>query len=267
MNLRRFESKTVLVVGAGWGIGEGIARRFAREGANVVVAGRTLSKLERVTEFIKAEGGSVVSYAVDVGNPDEIRAMVKFTVDTFGSIDVLCNNAQFNEIAPLQDVSLEGWNNTLKIILTACMLSMQAAYPYMKAQNGGVIINTGSTSGNRGDRKFAAYCAAKAGVHNLTRAAALDFADAHIRVNCVAPGVTETPAIVRAFADENGNFDPYWHSLLDKSCPSGRINKPEDIAAMFAFLASDDACQITGQIITVDGGEGIYSANLPSRDI
>ncbi len=263
----RFTNKVALIVGAGWGIGEELAKHFAREGAKVVAAGRTLSKLERVASEIRKEGNIAEMFAADVGDPEQITEMVKFTVDTFGRIDVLCNNTQFNEIAPLQELSLQGWNETLKITLTAPMLAMQAVYPYMKDQGGGAIVNTGSTSGFRGDWKFAAYCSAKAGLHNLTRAAALDFASAHIRVNCVAPGVTVTPAIVHAFADENGKFDPYWRDLLNRAHPTGRMNNPSDIANMAAFLSSEEAANITGQIYVVDGGESIYSANLPQREI
>ena len=147
------------------------------------------------------------------------------------------------------------------------MLAMQAVYPYMRSQGGGCIVNTGSTSGFRGDKKFSAYCTAKAGIHNLTRCAALDFSSAKIRVNCVAPGVTVTPAIERAFADENGKFDPVWRERLNSIHPTGRMNEPVDIANMYMFLCSEEASNVTGQIITVDGGESIYSSNLPSRDI
>ncbi len=254
-------------MGAGWGIGEEIAKSFASEGANVVVIGHTQSKIERVANEIKEAGGEASLFCADVGNPDDIKKMTEFTVNKYGKVDVLCNNAQYNEIAPLYDISLHGWNDTLKITLTAPMLTMQAVYPYMKKQGGGVIISTGSTLGFRGDRKFVAYCSAKAGLHNLTRCAALDFADARIRVNCVAPGVTMTPAIIRAFADENGEFDKKWKDALDKAHPAGRMCEPKDIANMVLFLASDDAANITGQIYLVDGGESIYSANLPSRDV
>lgn len=266
MNYNRYCGKTAVIVGSGWGIGEALAKGFAAEGAKVVCAGRTESKLRRVVDEINASGGTALPFALDVSRPDEIGALMDFAAESFGSLDILCNNATSNHIAPFMEITLEGWNRVWAVTVTAQMLAMQKAAPYMEKAGGGCVVNTGSIGAFYADPNFTTYDTCKAAVHTLTKCAAFELAPKKIRVNCVCPGLIVTPAIIAAFPDENGNFDEKYRQDILKHHPLGELGKPEDIANMALFLCSPEASFITGQIYVVDGGARLTFGKWPVRD-
>ena len=266
METMRFQNKTAVIVGSGWGIGEAMAKGFAREGANVVCAGRTLSKVERVADEIREAGGSALPFCVDVSVPQQIDDLMKFAYDSFGQINILCNNATANHIAPFMEITLEGWNHVWAVTVTAQMLAMQKAAPYMEKAGGGCVVNTGSIGAFYADPNFTTYDTCKAAVHTLTMCAAYELAPKKIRVNCVCPGLIVTPAIVAAFPDENGNFDETYRQRFLQHHPLGEMGKPEDIANMAMFLCAPESSFITGQVYPVDGGARLTFGKWPVRD-
>jgi meso-butanediol dehydrogenase/(S,S)-butanediol dehydrogenase/diacetyl reductase len=265
---RRFEGKAAIVTGAASGIGAATARRLAREGAAVVIADINAAGAARVADEISAAGGRAVACETDVANPGAVEAMVARAVDAFGRLDVLHNNATLLEAGPIDKISVEGWNRTLAVNLTAPFLGIRAAIPIMRRQGGGAIVSTASISGLAGDYGLAAYNAAKAGVINLTRNAAIELARHRIRVNCVCPGGIATPLLGSLLGD-NAPV-PHWlhragaggdqesrrryRERLEQAHPLGRLGTADEIAAAVCFLASDDASFITGAALVADGG-------------
>jgi meso-butanediol dehydrogenase/(S,S)-butanediol dehydrogenase/diacetyl reductase len=267
----RFDGKVALITGAASGIGAATARRFAREGARVVIADINEAGAKQVAEEIASSGGAAIAVHADVADPREMEAMIARAVEAFGRLDVLHNNATLVEVGRIADLTLDGWNRTLAVNLTGTFLGMKAALPVMRQQGGGVIVNTASISGLAGDYGLAAYNAAKAGVVNLTRTAALEFARYRIRVNCICPGAIETPLLGSLLG--NNAPVPHWiparglaratptteqrqrfRERLEKAHPLGRFGSAEEIAAVACFLASDEASFITGAAIVADGG-------------
>src|SRR5216117_1722888 len=174
--------------------------------------------------------------AVDVGDGAAVRALVERAVAAFRRVDVLVSNAFATSVGSIERFALEAWTRTLEVTLTAAFTGLQAVAPVMRTQGGGAVVNVASISGLGGDRGLAAYNAAKAGMINLTRTAALELAPAGIRVNAVCPGLIATPALARALV------------------PVGRFGRREEVARAILFLASDDASYITGTTLVVDGG-------------
>lgn len=266
----RFEGRVALVTGAASGIGAATARRFAREGARVVIADIDEAGAKQVADEIAGVGGTAIPIRADVSDPREVEAVIARAVEAFGRLDVLHNNATLVEVGRIADLTLEGWNRTLAVNLTATFLGIRHALPVMRDQGGGAIINTASISGLAGDYGLAAYNAAKAGVVNLTRAAAVELARYRIRVNAICPGAVETPLLGSLLGDNDPV--PHWiparagrsipsaeqrqrfRERLEKSHPLGRLGSPDEIAAVACFLASDDAAFITGAAIVADGG-------------
>src|SRR5436309_1380955 len=189
----RFAGRVVIVTGGASGIGAATARAFAAEGARVVIAD---VDRERGREVAGATAG--VFEAVDVGDGAAVRALVERTVAAFRRVDVLVSNAFTTSVGPIERFALEAWTRTLEVTLTAAFTGLQAVAPVMRAQGGGAVVNVASISGLGGDRGLAAYNAAKGGMINLTRTAALELAPAGIRVNAVCPGLIATPALARA---------------------------------------------------------------------
>lgn len=268
----RFDGKVALVTGAASGIGAATARRFAREGARVVLADVNEAGAKQVAEEIGRGVGTAIAVRADVSDPREVEAMVGRAVEAFGRLDVLHNNATLVEVGPIAHLTLDGWDRTLAVNLTGAFLAMKHALPVMRRQGGGAIVSTASISGLSGDWGLAAYSAAKAGLVNLTRTAALEFASYRIRVNCVCPGAIETP-LLGSLLGTNEPV-PHWiqapgprgpsapsaeqrqrfRERLTKAHPLGRLGTPDEIAAVACFLASDDASFITGAAIVADGG-------------
>jgi meso-butanediol dehydrogenase / (S,S)-butanediol dehydrogenase / diacetyl reductase len=246
----KLDSKITIVTGAGSGIGEATAKLFAAEGARVVIADIDDQGGNRVAGEI---GSAAVFRHTDVGIPSEVEGMIKFAVDHFGRLDILFNNAFATTFGPVSEMPLAGWDKTLSVTLSAVFYGMHYALPHMVAQGGGAIVNTASISGLGGDYGAGAYNAAKAGVANLTRTAAIEYARKNIRVNAVCPGVIATPAVLNGLIARSRN--PALARQRAEEChPMGRLGRPEEIAKVVLFLASDDASFMTGSMVVVDGG-------------
>jgi meso-butanediol dehydrogenase / (S,S)-butanediol dehydrogenase / diacetyl reductase len=244
--MSRLENKVSLITGAASGIGAATAKLFAAEGATVIVVDIDESNGRRVAEEIGARG---IFHTANVSEPLEVEAMMKLAVDRFGRLDVLHNNvATAGAVAPVGDMPIEAWQRAIALSLSGVFYGMRFALPQMVAQGGGVIVNTASVSGLAADYMLGAYNAAKAGVINLTRTAAIEYARKNIRVNAVCPGSVATPPLLRAIGEGEGR------RLLEDHHPVGRVGLPEEIARVVLFLASEDSSFMTGSIVVADGG-------------
>jgi meso-butanediol dehydrogenase/(S,S)-butanediol dehydrogenase/diacetyl reductase len=242
----KLENKVSVITGAASGIGAATAKLFADEGAAVIVVDIDEINGRRVTEEI---GASAVFYKANVSEPVEVEAMVRFAVEQFGRLDILHNNvATAGAVAAVGDMPIEAWQRAITVSLSGVFYGMRFALPQMLAQGSGVIVNTASVSGLAADYMLGAYNAAKAGVINLTRTAAIEYARKNIRVNAVCPGSVATPPLLRALGEGEGR------RLLEDHHPIGRLGRPEEIARVVLFLASEESSFMTGSIIVADGG-------------
>lgn len=245
----RLEGKVAIVTAGGSGIGAATARRFAREGASVVIGDLSGTRAEKIAGEIAKEGGKIRWLKMDASEPEGVQAAIRLATDSWGRLDVMFNNAGLSTAEALEGMTLETWNRILAVTLTSAFLGIKYSLPIMRKQGGGSIVNTASISGMAGDYGMGAYNAAKAGVINLTRAAALENARHKIRVNCVCPGATNTRVVqVMGGSDIAG-----LKQRLGEN-PIGRMGEPEEIANGVLFLSSDEASFITGSMIVIDGG-------------
>ena len=251
----KLENRVSLITGAGSGIGEASAKLFAAEGAHVVIADIDDTGGNRVAGEI---GAAAIFCHTDVGDPQQVQAMIKFATDRFGRLDILFNNAFNTTWGPVGEMSLDGWQKTLSVTLSGVFYGMRFALPQMVAQGGGVIVNTASISGLGGDYSAGAYNAAKAGVVNLTRTAAIEYARKNIRVNAVCPGVIATPAVLNGLIGRSRNPE-HARQRAEECHPMGRLGRPEEIAKVVLFLASDDSSFMTGSMVVADGGVTAHS--------
>src|SRR6202162_5339563 len=247
------EGKVALITGAGSGIGRASAIRFAQEGAKVMVADlRTESAGNTATE-IERSGGVAKSVAVDVRVGAEVERMVNETIRAFGRLDILFNNAGVYVPKNVVDTSEEEWDWVVDVCLKGVFFGCKYAIPQMIKQGGGVIINTASGAGIEGVPNLGAYQAAKGGVVIMSKGIALDFARHKIRCVSICPGVIETPIAENCGQVAPGASAQVW-ARSGMMHPLGRNGKPEEIAALATFLASDQAAFITGVAVPVDGG-------------
>lgn len=244
-----FESKSVIVTGAAGGIGSAIARRFASEGAKVVIADVNAEGAEAAAAEI---GGTARAFASDISNPEGCRAIVENVIATEGAIDVLCNNAGINRRGPLLALTPEDWRLSFAINVDAIFHLCQAVLPHMIAAGGGAIVNTASQWGLYPAPNHIAYNVTKAAVASFTQNLARDYAPQKVRVNAVCPGEIHTP-MLEAGVKRSGRTI----ADLDKLVPFGRIGKPEEVAALVAFLASDEAAFICGSLVEITGAQAV----------
>ena len=251
--MARFDGKTVVVTGAGHGIGRASALRFAAEGASVAIVDVRGAEAQSVADEVTRAGFTARAYQADVSDPDQVSDVVAQIVADFGSIDVLHSHAGRLRAGTVGETDLEEWNRTMSVNVTSMFLMVRAVVPLMQSRGGGAIVTTGSISGLFGEPALAVYTASKAAVVNLTRSLAIDYARTGIRVNCVCPGWVDTGFNNPQFEHDRLS-DAEINELIDRTVPMGRQGLPEEMAAAAAFLASDDASYITGQTLVVDGG-------------
>lgn len=248
--MSEFETKVVLITGAGRGIGRALAVGFARAGASVAANDLAPGGLDKTIEAIRSEGGTAEAYVADVANKMHVQLMVEEVREAFGSIDILINNAGVEPHASLLELDEYDWDRTLAVNLKGPFLTMQSVGREMADEGGGVVVNVASIAGrSHGLKDRAAYVASKTGLIGLTREAARELAAYGVRVNAVCPGVIETEMTAKLRQDEA--MMARW--LAD--IPQGRLGTPEDVVGMVLFLCSDAAAYVNGQAINVDGGK------------
>jgi NAD(P)-dependent dehydrogenase (short-subunit alcohol dehydrogenase family) len=252
--------KVVLVTGAGssgpgWGNGKAAAALYAREGAKVLAADLRLEAAEETRAIIESEGGVCSTFAGDVSKSGDVQAMIKECVDAFGRIDVLHNNVGIAEVGGPIDMSEDSWNRVVAVNQTSVFLTCKYALPHMVAQASGAIVNVGSIAGIRWlGFPYAAYTATKAALIGLTQNIAIQHAKDGIRVNCVLPGLMDTPLIRGSLTEGYGGDIDAMLEKRNAQVPLGRMGDAWDTAYAALFLASDEARYITATNLVVDGG-------------
>ncbi len=245
----KLQGRVAIVTGSSMGIGEAIARLYAREGARVVINSRRLERAQPVAEAIAREGGVAIAVQADVSRSAEVEHLVQQAVSTWGRLDIMVNNAGTNAIAPSLELSEEAWRQVLDTNLTGVFLGCQAAARVMVPQRSGVIINISSIFGEVGVPKRAAYCASKHAVNGLTKVLGSEWAAYGIRV------VAINPAYIRTAMDMSDmQVGNYTEEDIVLRTPLGRYGTLEEVARVALFLASDDASYVTASAINVDGG-------------
>lgn len=245
----KLAGKVAIVTGGASGIGRASAVLFAREGAKVIVADRELEGAEDTVKLIHEMNGVALAVKVDVVSEPDVERMVQTVVAEFGTVDILFNNAGVEQLNyATHELPLEEWNRVVSINLTGVFLGSKHVIREMLRNGGGVIINTSSIAGMVGFPDLTAYCASKAGVVNLTRQMAMEYAKQNIRVNCICPGYIKTDMIRRTLKEAPGRKTTYAPPPIE------RMGQAEEIAEAALFLASNSSSYVTGIALPVDGG-------------
>jgi NAD(P)-dependent dehydrogenase (short-subunit alcohol dehydrogenase family) len=249
--MERLKGKVAVITGAASGMGKAAAILFAREGANVVLADLNVRGGEDAAQLASDAGARCLFQRTDVSSETEVAALVARATGAFGRLDIMFNNAGIGgAVGPLEGISVEDWDRTQAVCLRGVFLGIKHSVAPMRAAGGGSIISTASIAGIDGYPNLHAYCAAKAGVVNLTRSASIEFAADRIRVNCIAPGGISTPIVYGL----GGGSREATEAMLARAQPIPRAGQPEDIAEAALFLASDASGFVTGHTLVVDGG-------------
>jgi NAD(P)-dependent dehydrogenase (short-subunit alcohol dehydrogenase family) len=249
---KRFESKTVLVTGGAGGIGDAICRRFASEGGHVWVLDSNSEGSDALVRSIRNTGGQADNQILDLTDGAAIHTCIEYIVALGHNIDVVCNNAGINRRGPLMELSEQDWSLSFKVNLDAIFHMCQAVIPHMKRQGGGAIINTASQWGLHPVPGHIAYNTTKAAVAAFTQNLARDYAPDKIRVNAVCPGEVRTPMLESNLARTGRTLED-----LNALVPYGRIGEPDEIAALIAFLASDEAGYLCGSLVEITGAQAV----------
>ena len=245
----RLKGKVAIVTGSTSGIGIGIAKAFAAEGAKVVICGRRESRGQAVVDSIVAEGGEAMYHFMDITKVESIDELLKDTAEKYGKIDILVNNAANVALKDgrVDELTLDMWDAIFQSDVRGTFYATRQVIPYMKENKGGSIINIGSMASCGGDLGSTAYACAKAGVDMLTKSTALQYGKAGIRCNCVRPGLIVTP-------ENEAHVPQVLKDIFLNNIMVDRYGAPQDIANMCLYLASDESEYFTGQVVTVDGG-------------
>ncbi|MFC0013828.1 MULTISPECIES: glucose 1-dehydrogenase [Allobacillus] len=241
--LVRLDGQVAIITGGVSGIGEATARLFIEEGANVIIADVNNPKGEELANEL---GDRATYIYTDVTEEEEVKRLIDQTVDNFGKLDILFNNAGVGPVMDTAEMNDDQWNRVIEVNLNGVFYGIKHAVNHFREKGSGIIINTASMLGHVGQSQTAAYSASKAGVVNLTRTTALEYAKYNVRVNAVCPGYVKTPLMEQL---EEGDIEE-----LAKVTPLGRLGKAEDVAKAVLFLATDDSSFITGTSLIVDGG-------------
>jgi len=249
----KLKGKVAIITGASKGIGKGIALRYAKEGAAVVLASRSMDLLSSIAGQINQEGGKALALEVDVGNYESVARMIERSMDHFGRMDIMVNNAGISMAVPSEELSPGDWERALSTDLTGVFYGCQCAARKMIPQGGGVIINITSVYGLVAAPARAAYCASKAACNMLTKVLAIEWAPKNIRVNAIAPGYIRTELV-------QGVIDSGMLPIgaIEKRTPMGRIGEVEELLGLAVYLAGDESSFMTGSVINIDGGWEAY---------
>lgn len=241
------ENKVVIITGAASGIGKAAAELFANQGASVVISDIQESEGKLIAENITSSGGKASFFKTDVAIPEDMEALVDFTVETYGRLDIAVNNAGIGgELNPIADMSIEGWQKVIAVNLNSLFYGMKYQIPAMLKSGSGSIVNISSILGSVGFAGSGAYTAAKHGIVGLTQTAALEYSAKNIRINAVGPGFIDTP-LLNALDAETKKQVVALH-------PIGRLGKSEEIAELILWLGSDKSSFVTGSYYSIDGG-------------
>ncbi len=248
----RLENKSAIVTGGAGGIGRATALAFAAEGAKVAVVDLREDAAEAVAEEIRASGGTAIAIAADVSDEDDIQRILASTVDAFGGVNVVFNNAGIIRRTTAVETTAEEWDRVFGVNVKSIFLMSKHVVPIMVAQGGGSIVNTGSGWGLKGGGKAISYCASKGAVVNMTRALAIDHGPDGIRVNSVNPGDVNTGMLREEARQLSQDTNAFLAESADR--PLRRMGEPHEIAAAVVWLASDESSYVTGAALVVDGG-------------